>query len=200
MKRFVVIISLLFLTVSVYAQDFYASYKMGGDSKTISIAEDRNGDINLYISIFGDEQSDNVKLILSGESNIVKFRESIAKLYDKFSEWRRVAIRNHVTDYRKEFGILFPDIEIGWFNGEDWKFDFDSELSFTFIAMKHTDGSVSRGAVANGDSLAYGDIDTVHWSMVFFDEDELETLLDKLDINRMKKKLKTISEIDDLFK
>lgn len=199
MRKLFSIVAFALLTISAVAQETYGKYKMGGEYRDISVAERENGTIMIYMGIMGDYDSADTQLILSGQDIIFTFKEQLIKLKDKFAEWRRVAIRNNVTDYTKPFDIDFPTLEVGWYD-DGWQFDFDVDFWMSFIAMTHSDGSVSRAAVAGDDAHAYKNPDSsIRWNVMFFDEDEVQSLINMLDMTKIREAIRNTSDLDALF-
>lgn len=195
MKKILLIIAFILLTTSVYAEKVVATYTMSGAKRNIEAGIDRKGALNVFIQVVG-EYSDYVMIQVAGEADINKFRTQLAYCKNKFIEWEQVAKHNNVSDFKKEIDARFPNVEVWWVGLEWYSSDKKNFIKPCFFV---NDGDAAFGTYG----LAR------HWANDFIDQEfyilfesayEIQTLINALDIAKIKNALNQEKEKDALFR
>lgn len=195
MKKILLFIAFALLTTSMHAEKIVATYTMSGTKRNVEAGIDSKGALNVFIQVVG-ETSDYVMIRVEGEADINKFRTQLTYCKNKFIEWEQVAKHNNVSDFKKEIDARFPNVEV-WWVGLEWyssnKKDFIKPL---FVV---NDGDAAFGTYG----LA------THWANEFIDQEfymlfetayEIQSLINALDITKIKNVLNQEKEKDALFK
>lgn len=196
MKRLITIIAFLFITCSVYAQEMYiGNFKMGSHLSSVSAGYDNSNHMLVYFDLVGGSPDDDVRMIIEGERNIDNFRKQLIALQKKYTEWKDVAIKNDVTTLTKTTYIKFPNVKLGWYDTK-WKFNTDHILRFNFMVYESEVSDKVIYAMIDGASLDYAH----KWYLYFYNEEEMQGLIDLLDVKMLKKELSKMVNQDALFK
>lgn len=188
-------IAFILLTNSVSAEKVVATYTMSGAKRNIEAGIDRKGALNVFIQVVG-EYSDYVMIQVAGEADINKFRTQLAYCKNKFIEWEQVAKRNNVSTFKKEIDAKFPNVEVWWVGLEWYSSDKKNFIKPWFFV---NDGDAAFGTYG----LAR------HWANDFIDQEfyilfesayKIQTLINALDIAKIKNALNRDVEIDALFR
>ena len=194
MKRILLFIAFTLLTTSMYAEKIVATYTMSGTERNIEAGIDSKGSLNVFIQVVG-EDSDYVMIRVEGEENIKRFRSQLAYCKEKFIEWEQVAKRNKVYDFKKEIDARFPYVEV-WWVGLEWY--SSNKKNFIKPLFLVNDGDASFGT--------YGA--ATHWNnefifqefyILFETANEIQSLIDALDITKIKYALNQEYQTNSLF-
>ena len=194
MKKILLFIVFTLLTTSMYAEKIVATYTLSGTRRNVEAGIDSNGALNVFIQVVG-EDSDYVMIRVEGEENIKRFRSQLAYCKEKFIEWEQVAKRNKVYDFKKEIDARFPNVEV-WWVGLEWY--SSNKKNFIKPLFLVNDGDASFGT--------YGA--ATHWNnefifqsfyILFETANEIQSLIDALNISKIKASLNRDMETDALF-
>jgi hypothetical protein len=178
----------------MYAEKIVATYTLSGTRRNVEAGIDSNGALNVFIQVVG-EDSDYVMIRVEGEENIKRFRSQLAYCKEKFIEWEQVAKRNNVSDFKKEIDARFPNVEVWWVGLEWYSTNKKNFIKPLFLV---NDGDASFGATG----------DAFHWAnefifqefyILFETANEIQSLIDALNITKIKSVLKRDIETDALF-
>lgn len=195
MKRILLFIAFTLLTSSIYAEKIVATYTLFGTKRNVEAGVDEKGALNVFIQVVG-ESSDYVMIRVRGEANISKFRSQLSYCKKKFIEWEQVAKRNNISEFKKNMDITFPKVEV-WWVGLEWYSSYDKNFIKPFFVIKNGDAAFGANGVAT------------HWANEFIDQEfymlfetayEAQTLIDALDIAKIKQVLNQEKEKYDLFR
>ena len=195
MKKILLLIAFTLLTTSMYAEKIVATYTLSGTRRNVEAGIGSNGALNVFIQVVG-EDSDYVMIRVEGEENIKRFRSQLAYCKEKFIEWEQVAKSNRVSDFKKGIDAIFPDVEVWWVGLEWYSSDKKNFIKPLFL-------------VNNGDASfgAYGAVK--HWNnefifqsfyILFETASEIQSLIDALNISKIKASLNRDMETDALFR
>lgn len=195
MKKILFLIAFTLLTTSMYAEKIVATYTLSGTRRNVEAGIDNKGALNVFIQVVG-EDSDYVMIRVAGESDINKFRSQLAFCKNKFIEWEQVAKSNKISDFKKEINATFPNVEVWWVGLEWYSSDKKNFIKPLFL-------------VNNGDASfgAYGAV--THWNNEFITQsfyilfetaNEIQSLIDALNISKIKASLNQDMETDALFR
>jgi hypothetical protein len=178
----------------MYAEKIVATYTMSGTKRNIEAGIDSRGALNVFIQVVG-ESSEYVMIQVAGESDIKKFRSQLEYCKNKFIEWEQVAKNNKVSDIKKEIDATFPNVEI-WWVGLEWY----SSNKMNFIKPLFL--------VDNGDAAFGATGAATHWNNEFITQsfyilfetaNEIQSLINALDITKIKSVLDREAQTSALF-
>jgi hypothetical protein len=194
MKRILLFIAFTLLTTSMYAEKIVATYTMSGTKRNIEAGIDNKGALNVFIQVVG-EYSEYVMIRVTGEEDIRKFCTQLAYCKKKFIEWEQVAKSNNVSDFKKEIDATFPNVEV-WWVGLEWYSSFKENFIKPYFVVNEGDAAFGTMGQAT------------HWANEFIDQEfyilfetanEIQSLIDALDITKIKHALNRDIETDALF-
>lgn len=194
MKKILFLIAFALLTTSMYAEKIVATYTMSGTKRNIEAGIDNKGALNVFIQVVG-EHSEYVMIRVTGEEDIKRFRTQLSYCKNKFIEWEQVAKSNKVLDFKKEIDATFPNVEV-WWVGLEWYSSHKNNFIKPLFLVNNGDASFG----------AYGAVK--HWNNEFINQtfyilfetaNEVQTLINALDIIKIKDVLKRDMETDALF-
>ena len=178
----------------MYAEKIVATFTMSGTKRNIEAGIDNKGALNVFIQVVG-EYSEYVMIRVTGEEDIRKFCTQLAYCKKKFIEWEQVAKSNNVSDFKKEIDATFPNVEV-WWVGLEWYSSFKENFIKPYF-------------VVNEGDAAFGTMGTAtHWANEFIDQEfyilfetasEIQSLIDALDITKIKDELEEDIATDALF-
>ena len=183
MKKILLLIAFTLLTTSMYAEKIVATYTLSGTRRNVEAGIGSNGALNVFIQVVGEE-------------NIKRFRSQLAYCKEKFIEWEQVAKRNKVYDFKKEIDARFPNVEV-WWVGLEWY-------------SSHKQNFIKPLFLVNDGDASFGTYGTaVHWAndfifqefyILFETASEIQSLIDALNISKIKASLNRDMETDALFR
>jgi hypothetical protein len=197
MKRISFFIIMLSIVSTIMAQkkvdSYYNSYfKTEYD---ISITEDKNGSLQIYIGVAAKHKSDNAQINID-ESNLNDFILFLKNVRDKYAEWSKIAKDNNVEKMAKSFDIVSPRLTICWY-GTKWYFSFDQKLEPDFMILDNGKHLAVAYNKVTASSNEYIDQTTY---LAFESVDDINSLIGKLDINKFRSLMKKENDKRDLFK
>ena len=195
MKKFILLIAFTLLTTSVYAEKIVATYTMSGTKRNIEAGIDNKGALNIFIQVVG-EYSDYVMIRVAGEEDIKRFISQLTYCKDKFIEWEQVAKRNNISDFKKEIDATFPNVEV-WWVGLEWYSSYKKNFIKPLFLVNGGDSSFGATGAAK------------HWNNEFITQSfyilfetayEAQSLINALDITKIKRILNQETQTDALFR
>ena len=195
MKKFLLLIAFILLSTSMYAEKIVATYTLSGTKRNIEAGIDDDGSLNVFIQVVG-EDSDYVMIRVAGEADIKRFRSQLEYCKQKFIEWEQVAKKNKVSDFKKQIDATFPNVEI-WWVGLEWYSSFRKNFIKPLFLVNDGDASFGTyGAAKHWQN----DFITQSFYVLFETAYEIQTLIDALDITKIKYSLNKDIETDALFR
>ncbi len=198
MKKNCLLICMLILSLSSFAEDKIGSYSMSyfsGKTCDIKATEPKNGKFDIYITIGGKHKTDEVVIGVSSKE-LESFKRSLIEVRDKFIEWKETAVKNNVTDITKEFPAVFPRVTIAWY-GSKWWFAFNQRINPTFFVFK--DGKCAMVVYAKVKASTNEYIDQeIYW--VLQEESEFNDIINLLDEKVVNEHFSAQETKADLFK
>ena len=194
MKKILLLIAFTLLTTSSYAEKIVATFTMSGTKRNIEAGIDNKGALNVFIQVVG-EYSDYVMIRVEGEADIKRFIAQLTYCKNKFVEWEQVAKSNNVYDFKKEIDATFPSVEV-WWVGLEWY-------------SSHKKNFIKPLFLVNNGDAAFGTTGAAtHWNNEFITQSfyilfetayEVQSLIDALDITKIKHALNQEAQTNALF-
>lgn len=196
MKKFIFAMVAMIATISMYAQQKVGEYTNSYFSKTFSIeaAEKNNKIENVYIGIQTDLDFRKAYISVKGE-DLEFFKTALELVRDKFSEWKKVAKENNITEMSKEMSINFPKVTVAW-HGTEWWFSFGNKINFRFLILD--DGEMVAHWTSKVTSSSNRYIDQEIY-FAFADEKDFDDIINQLDGQRILNELLKNKNRSDLF-
>ena len=194
MKKILLFIAFTLLTTSIYAEKIVATYTMSGTKRNVEAGIDSKGGLNVFIQVVGDD-CDYVLFRVTGERDINNFRTQLAYCKNKFIEWEQVAKRNNVYDFKKEIDATFPNVEL-WWVGLEWCSSHKKNFIKPLFLVNN--GDASFGAMG-GAKHWNNEFITQTFYMLFETANEIQSLIDALNIPRIKSVLSRDAQTNALF-
>ena len=194
MKKILLFIAFTLLTTSVYAEKIVATFTMSGTKRNIEAGIDNKGALNIFIQVVG-EYSDYVMIRVTGEEDIKRFVSQLIHCKNKFIEWEQVAKRNNISDFKKEIDATFPNVEV-WWVGLEWYSSYKKNFIKPLFLVNGGDASFGATGAAT------------HWNNEFITQSfyilfetayESQSLINALDITKIKRVLNQETQTDALF-
>lgn len=201
MKKFIFAMVAMIATMSMYAQQKVGEYTNSYVSKTFSIeAVEKNNKIEeVYIGIPTDlgsrTYSRSAYIVVKGK-DLELFKTALELARDKFSEWKKVAKENNVTEIDKEMGINFPKVTVAWLYGRKWRFSFGNKVNLKFLTLDNGQMVAAWAPTVTSSSNRYIDQEIY---FVFGDEEDFNSIIDQLDTQRILNELLNTKNQSDLF-
>ena len=181
MKKILLLIAFTLLTTSMYAEKIVATFTMSGTKRNIEAGIDEKGALNVFIQVVG-EDSDYVMIRVAGEEDIKKFRSQLAYCKNKFIEWEQVAKSNKVSNFKKEMDATFPSVEV-WWVGLEWYSSYKKNFIKPLFVVNDGDAAFGTyGAATHWKN----DFITQQFYILFETDSEIQSLIDALDITKIK--------------
>lgn len=201
MKKFIFAMVAMIATMSMYAQQKVGEYTNSYVSKTFSIeAVEKNNKIEeVYIGIPTDlgsrTYSRSAYIVVKGK-DLELFKTALELARDKFSEWKKVAKENNVTEIDKEMGINFPKVTVAWLYGRKWWFSFGNKVNLKFLTLDNGQMVAAWAPTVTSSSNRYIDQEIY---FVFGGEEDFNSIIDQLDTQRILNELLNTKNQSDLF-
>ena len=196
MKRVFLLLVFFLSAFSLYAEKKVASYTLFGREKDIEAYVNNKNALVIFIEVDGEYKSDRVMIRIEGEKNIQALASAWEEVKNKYIEWADVAKQNSVTDFKKSYTVTFPKCEI-WWTGTKWRSTFTGSYMKPLFMVTEK-GSMSTSCAGN--ATAYdNEYITQKWFQIFQSPDEIQTLIDALDPQQIKKVLEGDTNADALF-
>ena len=196
MKKLILLALVLFSSISLFAEKKVASYTLFGEEKEIEAYVNKKGELCIFIEVLGEYKNDRVMINVDGDKNITALATAWKEVKEKFIEWLDVAKKNNVTNFNKEYPTTFPRCQI-WWTGTKWRSTYTgSYLKPRFMVLEDGTSSTTCGGTAKDYDNQYI---TQKWYQIFQSPDEIQTLIDALDPQQIRKVLDGDVEADALF-
>ena len=196
-KNYLTLMLCVFCVVGLNAEKVVDTYTLSYFNKTYDIeaSEIKNDKFSVYIGVNAERNSTKAMIEVNSE-NLEEFNQALRQMKDKFVDWSRVAKENNVKEMSKEMEITFPSISICWL-GSKWFFSFGEKLKPKFLILDNGNFVVSFYKKVTASSNEYID-EKIYW--VFSDSKEIDELVSKLNVEKLKSKLQEKVKAADLFK
>lgn len=196
MKKFLLAFALLVCT-SAFAEKKVASYNLGGKNLDIE-ASCKNNRLSIFIEVMGKYEYDKVFIRIKGEKNIQLFRRSLDEMKNKFIEWSEVAEKNGVSDFEKYYDLSWPAGKVYWCGVDKWhSCRLSGKSIHPLFMIKGKPSAAFLGKAQCWNNKIYI---TQNWYLFFSDADEFQSLLDAVDIEKIKDHFKKDAKTELLFK
>jgi muconolactone delta-isomerase len=178
----------------MYAEKIVATYTMSGTKRNVEAGIDSEGALNVFIQVVG-EYSEYVMIRVSGEEDIKTFITQLTYCKNKFIEWEQVAKHNNVSDFKKEIDARFPNVEV-WWVGLEWYSSYEKNFIKPLFVVNDGDAAFGTYGLAT------------HWANEFIDQEfymlfetayEIQSLINALDITKIKSVLNRDAQTSALF-
>lgn len=196
MKKIILVLCLLTFILPIKAQQKVGEYTNSYVSKTFSIeAVEKNNKIEVvYIGISTDHKSRPAYIVVKGE-DLVLFKTALELVRDKFSEWKKVAKENNITEMSKEMGINFPKVTVAW-HGTKWWFSFGNKINFRFLILDDEEMVAHWTSKVTSSSNRYIE-EYIYFA--FANEDDFNSIINQLDGQKILNELFKNKNKSELF-
>ena len=200
MKKFIFAMVAMIATMSMYAQQKVGEYTNSYVSKTFSIeAVEKNNKIEeVYIGIPTDlgsrTYSRSAYIVVKGK-DLELFKTALELVRDKFSEWKKVAKENNITEMSKEMGINFPKVTVAW-HGTKWWFSFGNKINFRFLILDDEEMVAHWTSKVTSSSNRYIE-EYIYFA--FANEDDFNSIINQLDGQKILNELFKNKNKSELF-
>ena len=197
MKKIILVLCLLTFILPIKAQQKVGEYTNSYFSKTFSIeaAEKNNKIENVYIGVQTDLDFRKAYISVEGE-DLELFKNALELARDKFSEWKKIAKDNNITEMRKEMGIDFPEVAVAWLYGGEWEFSFDNKINLAFLILDDGQMVAAWAPIVTSSSNSYID-QQIYFA--FADEKDFDNIINQLDGQRILNELLNTKNNSKLF-
>jgi len=197
MKRFITIIAILFSCLALRAEEKVGMYHSSYFDVDYSIEAGYNSRnvLTVYVQVEGEHSSDKVFFNFDG-GDIDYFVKALKLAKEKFVEWQDIAIKNNVTDMRKDLDISFPRTTIAWL-GSKWWFSFNKRLSPEFVVSSEGDILFLITGKAVSSSNEYIDM---KYYFALSRASDFDELIEALNIEKITEHFNKKQNVEDLFK
>lgn len=204
MKKIILVLCLLTFILPIKAQQKVGEYTNSYVSKTFSIkAVEKNNKIEkVYIGIptvlESRTYSRPADIVVKGK-DIELFKTALELARDKFSEWKKVAKENNVTEMNKEMGINFPKVTVAWLYGRKWWFSWGNKINLKFLTLKILDNTRCIALWAPTVTSSTNRYIDQEIYFVFGDEEDFNSIINQLDSQRILNELLNTKNNSELF-
>lgn len=197
MKKIILVLCLLTFILPIKAQQKVGEYTNSYFSKTFSIeaAEKNNKIENVYIGVQTDLDFRKAYISVEGE-DLELFKNALELARDKFSEWKKIAKDNNITEMCKEMGIDFPEVAVAWLYGGEWEFSFDNKINLAFLILDDGQMVAAWAPIVTSSSNSYID-QKIYFA--FADEKDFDDIINQLDGQRILNELLNTKNNSKLF-
>ncbi len=199
MKKMILLFISIFcaLSINVFAEQKVGTYDVLDRSLDVEAGYDSRGQLIAYVEIIGEYSHRDVMLCIKGEDDIKSFVSALRQVKDKYTEWKGVAKANGVTDYKKAIDVDFPNVEIYWRGSSKWYSTFSRNF-IKMIFLVDDEGSATVGCGGEAEDWE-NEYVTEKWYFLFGSPYEIDGLTKVLDTEKIKSKLASKQNTDDLF-
>lgn len=196
MKKIILVLCLLTFILPIKAQQKVGEYTNSYVSKTFSIeVVEKNNKIEVvYIGISTDHKSRPAYIVVKGE-DLGLFKTALELARDKFSEWKKVAKENNITEMSKEMGINFPKVTVAW-HGTKWWFSFGNKINFRFLILDDEEMVAHWTSKVTSSSNRYIE-EYIYFA--FANEDDFNSIINQLDGQKILNELFKNKNKSELF-
>lgn len=197
MKKIAMLLAFALLATAAHAEKVVGKFIMAGQEKTVEADITDEGKLIVYFDVLGENDWDKVMMSVTGDSDICAFIEKLQYCKSKFIEWKQVARDNDIVDFKKRFDVTFPNVELWWKGYDDWYSSLSEDYMKPLFNVSD-DGDVAfiaGGTVEDWDNMFVDQ----KWLIVICNESEFDSLINALDPVRIRSKLASDVERDNLF-
>ena len=197
MKKIILVLCLLTFILPIKATQKVGEYTNSCFSKTFSIeaAEKNNKIEDVYIGVQTDLDFRKAYISVEGE-DLELFKNALKLARDKFSEWKKIAKDNNITEMCKEMGIDFPEVAVAWLYGGEWEFSFDNKINLAFLILDDGQMVAAWAPTVTSSSNSYID-QKIYFA--FANEKDFDSIINQLDGQRITNELLKDKNKSDLF-
>lgn len=195
MKRIVLFVALVMLATSAYAEKVVGTYTCAETQKNIEAYIDDKGVLKVFVEVLGEYQRDKVMIKIDGENDINKFIAQLKYCKEKFIEWEKVAKTNNIKDFKKNFDVTFPNVEI-WWRGSEWFSSYKRNFIKPLFIVNDGKASFGAGGEATDWNNEYIDQD---FYLILISTAEFDSLIKALNPQTIKNVLNQDTQADALF-
>ena len=197
MKRTIAILTFLFFTIAVMAQEKVGVYHSSYFDKDLEVmaSYSSSNELSIYVQVVGKHSSDDVQFNFKG-SAIDDFISALQQSKEKFLEWKSIAEQNNVKKMRKDFDISFPRTTVAWY-GSQWWFCFSHRLSPEFFVTENGDCLFLMTDKVTSSRNEYIDM-TYYFALS--KASDFDELIDTISPANIEEKFSKKKDVQDLFK
>ena len=185
-------------TLFCFSETIVSEYKTFDVTFNIEADFDKNNNLTVYVSIYaGDEY---VKYLgFDNESEVIKFRNTLMEILSKYKEYTAIAKSNNVKEYRKDLSLPINYTDLVWksYAKGDYYFAFNVNLVTNFYVDENGETSIQIYKIDVPSSV--NKYITTNAFLAFKKTEEIQSLYDALDLDQIKNKLNSKTNVDDLF-
>lgn len=135
MRKTFLAITLCIMSVAAFAQEKIGSYSMLHKNYDIMATKPSMGEFMYFISVEGGINNHRMVFFLLKGNYTEDFNVAMTLLKEKFIEWKEKAIANGVKDFRKDFPVKLPKMDVCW-SGSEWRFSMGHTFTPKFVVYK----------------------------------------------------------------
>lgn len=198
MKKIIILSLMAIQTLFCFSETVVGEYYASELKFNIEADYNERNILKVYIEIY-TRNNHVMYLGLDNENEVESFRNNILSIIEKYKEWSNTAKVNNVTSFIKDFPIKFESIDVIWktYSGGDYHFAFGATIKSQFYVteqMNHRIVLFQKDLSSSDNEYITCDVFTL-----FKSAEELKSLYNALDLNKIKNKLNKKTNIDDLF-
>ena len=179
MKKIISALVICLVSTTTFSQERIGEYNMSffdGKQYEILASEPKAEKFDIYISVEGEHQYDDVKLSVANK-DLEAFKSTLLQVRDKYVEWEKKAKENNVKDTHKDFPFSFKNVDVAWY-GSKWWFAFKKTFTPVFFVFKNGDCAMVVSTKVTASSNEYID---QKFYFVLKTEDEFNQVIKYLD-------------------
>jgi hypothetical protein len=198
MKKIIILSLMAIQTLFCFSETIVSEYYATETKFNIEADYNKHNVLKVYIEIYAGD--DYVKYLgLDNEEEVENFRNNILLIIEKFNEWSSTAKTNNVSDFVKDFPITFKSVNVIWksYSSGDYNFAYDQIIPILFWVNEEQEHKIAiqkRDITSADNRYTKCNIFTLFSSI-----EELKSLYNALDLDKIKNKLNNKTNVDDLF-
>ena len=195
MKKTLLLISIMLLTICAYAEQTVGRYQNTYFGKEFEIeASQKNEKIEtVYIGIVAKDAKS--AFISVDGKDLESFKTALELVKTKYLDWVKVAKENNVTEMDKEFDIKFPSVSIAW-SGSKWWFAFGIRIKMRFLILDNGKMIAVWAPKVTSSSNRYID-EQIYFALE--GEEDFDSLISQLNYQTILDQLLNKKNNEDLF-
>ena len=200
MRRIGIAVLALLGSITCLAQTNYTTYTSNGKKYNVGVNYGAGSAANeimttVYIGS-PDENVDHIDFLISGNSNLKQFSNSLITLKEKYTEWKSVIKNQGVTDLKKKMEVDLPRCDVFWKKRDKTAFASDVRLIPEFQVVNGKCAISIRGEAVSFMNSSQ----TIRYELILNSETEIQSLISALDYNKIKSFLEKNRQVDQLLK
>lgn len=201
MKKLIFTIALSFAcSVFCFAEDVISTYKVSGVELEVQASKPNGGKFTYYIQTFDENASDKDVFLCVESKYVQEFKETLKLVKEKFIEWSEVADKNNVTEMAKELPHSFKNIYFAWFGAKWWFSDtFKNVTPYFVVSPDENFGVLKMVAILKTVSAYSNRYITKEITFLFGEPEEIDTLIDALNEDKVYEHFNSKTQTSDLF-